>query len=330
MPDPLVTASLDSWTPVVGAAQVLSNAPSSVANRHAAITTGGTIQTKMQTGRTNGGALILLIKNITTTGKTWWMLRSTGGVGVIRLQTVSGTQSQVQRWDGATWQAIGASFNTETVAWVNWRVDFTGLGTATGTITWSAETDGAGVVIGGGTTGVIDLSAIPNVAQIEADFSTGGGGFHRVATSVIQDSTAISIYAYATAPDADGTDSTGATGSYTDIDDVTTGLPDVDVISLAATGDRKTVKNVFARNYAGRTVAGVGFPYRASCGGTGPQSARPYLKIGGVRYYAATQALTTSKDNYFAWWTLDPSTGLPWATADAEDDALEYGLEAAA
>jgi hypothetical protein len=312
MPDPLVTATMDSWTPAAGTGRPQSSAAPTVSDRYAQIDAGGTLRTAVQTARTTGGALILMAKNITTTGKTWWTLRSSGGTAVVRLQTVSGTQSQVQYWDGGAWQVVGASFNTLITSWVNWRVDFTALGTGAGSISWIAETDGTGVPVGSGTTGVINLASIADIAQIEGDFPAPDGGFHYLGPCAIQDTTVAAAYAYCTAPSANGGDSTGATGNFGEIDDFNTAAYDGDLISLAATGDRKSVKNGVDRDYDGRTIAGVGFAYRASCGATGPTSARPYLKIGGTRYYAATQALTTTKLNYFAWWALDPSTGIAW------------------
>jgi len=327
MPAPFVASSLDSFDVVTGAAAV-NNSGIATVNRGVAITTGGRIRTPIQPARTAGGALVHVRKNILTSGHTWFTLRSSTGVDAIRLRTVSGTQSELQYWNGSVWTAIGAAFNTPSTAYARFRIDFSGYGTASGSISWTADLEATATPVGSGSASGLNLSSVPDIAAIDGDFTAAGGGLHILEGCLLQDTTVAAAYAYSHVPTAGG-DATGATGTFSNLDDGSGETPDTNLVSLAASGDRYSAKNSANRNYSGRTIAALGFNARLSCGATGPTQVKPYIKVGGTRYYHSSSplTLTTTKTNYSFMWTLDPSTGAAWVTADAESSTIEYGIE---
>lgn len=119
---------------------------------------------------------------------------------------------------------------------------------------------------------------------------------------------------------ADGTDTDGA-GGYDNINDLT--INDSVVTSLGAAEKRsykataRTItSDIFSVSVAGRL--------RSSAGG---ESAKPYLKIGGTRYYGDTFALSTGFSPYQYVWDLNPATAAAWTPSEANDANMEWGWE---
>lgn len=127
-------------------------------------------------------------------------------------------------------------------------------------------------------------------------------------------------------PTADGTD-TGGTGTYADVDEFP--YSDADNLVLGSAGDQHSFTSP-ARTSTQATVLGVSVGARMKREASGPQSAKFYLKIGGVRYYGSTFLLTESYDAYQYNWQQNPATAAAWTTSAANDAALEWGIEAVA
>lgn len=179
-----------------------------------------------------------------------------------------------------------------------------------------------GVLVGTDTG--LDLSGITDLSSVYLADPVGDWYHSQV---IIADENLLlwnSKTAYAT---ANGTDSTDGTGTYTDINEST--LSDTTYISFTANGQKRSFTTVdraasLSRYPKGITVTGRLMRLDA----TGPQQARPYLLIGGTRYYGTTFTLTTGWDSYQYTWMLNPSTGLAWALSEAESASLEFGWEA--
>lgn len=257
------------------------------------------------------------------------------GTEVLRLRTTATGVVQLQRWDGSAFVAVGTSVTIPNNNLRNWVVEFSGLGTSSGSLRlWMLDAVSSAVVKDETTAG-LNLTAVSNIAQMRIYVVSA----NTVPTSVfsgafVKDGTGVTTYGYNRAPNANGTDVDGTgtpTASYTAIDDTDTGTPDADFVSLSASSQRRSVKCA-ARTFGGRPVKLVGFDFRARCGATGPTQVKAYLRIGATRYYwgggsGTPITLTTVFANYQAYWDQDPSTAAPWDAANAESANLEYGLE---
>jgi hypothetical protein len=124
-------------------------------------------------------------------------------------------------------------------------------------------------------------------------------------------------------PTSSGTD-TGGTGTYTDVDEAI--KVDTDVVSLTS-GQNESFKGA-ARTQTRNNVLGVTASARACYEAGDSTQMKPYLKIGGTRYYGNTVTLTLTMAPYQYTWTTNPSTSLPWTVSEANDANLEWGWEA--
>lgn len=127
-------------------------------------------------------------------------------------------------------------------------------------------------------------------------------------------------------PTADGTDTDG-TGTYADVDEIP--YSDADNLVLASAGEQHSFTSP-ARTSTQAFVLGVSVAARMKRDVSGPQSAKFYLKIGGLRYYSSTFALTEGYDAYQYNWQENPATVAAWTPSEANDAALEWGIEAVA
>ena len=273
-------------------------------------------------GRTSGSAGFHARRSASGTSFNW-ELRDNAGNSVFRVNQSASNTFQFQYWNGSAWTNIGGTWTWTTAIYVQFRVDFAGLGGASGSATWRMFTDSGETDLGTGTASGLNFSSMANVAEAKATYNASGDV--RYGGVFIRDGSGAATYVYSNVPTADGADVDG-TGTFASIDD-TGASYDTDFISLPASGNRRSVKNSEASSYDGRTVKAIGFPARLRCGATGPTQCKPYLKIGGTRYYYGTVTLTTSFTSYVFVWETDPSTSAAWTLTAAQAAAMEYGIE---
>lgn len=286
---------------------------------------GSAMQSPMQPPRTSGAFGITMQHTATFTGTLFSALND-AGVEVLRVQATAAGTFQLQRWNGSSWVGVTAAVSGMTsTANRRWSVDFTGLGTALGTLRLRCVFDSTdGLTIDEMVAG-LNLSAISNVAQMRA-YSTGGNSYE-MSEAFIKDGSGVAAMGYNNQLGTAGTDADGTAGTITDSN--TTSI-DPTFASVPNVGSARSWRAA-ARNFGGRVVKAVQFEARLRRG-TGPQSVRPYLKIGGTRYYhpSSPVALTASFADYAFLWDSNPATGAAWTEAAANAATLEFGIEAAA
>ncbi|MBU3992582.1 MAG: hypothetical protein KKA12_08585 [Alphaproteobacteria bacterium] len=284
------------------------------------------IESPVQTARTSGASGVS--RSITTfaSGNTLREWYNAGGTAVLRIQAIGTRQFQLQYWNGSGWTAVGAGGTITTGSLYRFTVEFSNLGNAsTGALRFMIFRDSTDIVeLDVSATG-LNLSACTDIAKFR-DYGTGST-IDTLTEAFLKDGSGASAYCYGSVPTAAGTDNTDGTGAYTAVDDGNVTNPDSDVISLPASGNKRSYKTA-ARNFSGRACKGVTREIRMRCGATGPTQVKPYLLIGGTRYYHASSpvTLTTIFVDYQFTWELDPSTGAAWA-ANAESANLEWGVE---
>lgn len=263
------------------------------------------------------------------TSNFFW--RAAGDTEVLRIQnTATGTQ-QLQYWNGSAWVGVGSPQAVTQNAILRARLVYSGLGTTNGSLTLTYINVSSGVTENTWSASGLDLTNCPSIAKMGLRRQTTGT--LAISEYVSGDENLAGVVTHSGVGTANGTDNTGAVGTFSNIDEgsgATNSVDDSDVIQLPVAGNRYSM-TMPARSFSGRAVRTVVINYRARRGISGPTTIRPYLKIGGTRYYAADQVLTTAfTSSYQAFFNIDPSTGEAWATAAAEDGNLEFGWEAAA
>lgn len=292
-------------------------------------------RTGMRVGR-SGGGIILSAPDWVAVNDFWHGWRSNGsisvneqlwigytaaGTAVARIIAATTATGQFQIWSGTVWTNIGGTFalvggtaknDLHFVPAVSGRIEFY-YGNA------------------GSQTKVLDLtgdySAAANIVRIGHDGNTTGGGFDNdVAHEIVQTTSTLNTTSEIKPPTSDGADTDGGVGGWANVDEVT--YSDADYIALAAVGKRQSFKAI-ARTTTQASVTGVTASCRAWYEGGGPTNIKPYVTLGGVRYYGTTFALDVIPKAYQYTWQVDPSTGVAWTAATANSAALEWGWEAA-
>lgn len=264
-------------------------------------------------------------------GVTNFAWRSAADVEVVRIRNTATGSQQLQYWNGTAFVGVGSAQAVIQNITYRARLVYSGLGTTNGSLTLTYINVASGTVDFTWSASGLDLTNCPNIAKnVLLRATTGTLG---VSEYVSGDENLAGVVCHAGVGTANGTDNTGAVGTFANIDEgpnTQNSFDDGDVIQLPAAGNRYSM-TMPARNFSGRAVRSIVINYRARRGVSGPTTIRPYLKIGGTRYYAADQVLTTAfVSGYQAFFNVDPSTAAAWATAAAEDAALEFGWEAAA
>lgn len=293
------------------------------------------MQSEAQAPRTTGGLGLVIVSLLPAyaANNTLFSALNDAGTEVLRMRSTGSATFQLQFWNGSTWTGVGSSVALATGTSVQYRacLDFTDMGTGSGSLRLQVREVATDTVVFDQSGSALNLASATNVASLRV-YSPGiSSSTYHHAGLFIKDGSAITAYCYSSYTSANGTDTDG-TGSENDIDDGVTGAvtnPDADLVSIASTGQRHSFVAA-ARNFGGRSVYGVGFECRLRRGATGVANARPYLKIGGTRYYHpdAPVALNTAFTNYVFAWENNPATGAAWTTAAAESGTLEFGIEA--
>lgn len=290
-------------------------------------------QSPQQTARTSGAVgFTRRIATGYTSGNTLGSALNSSGVEGLRIRSIGARQFQLQYWNGASYTGIGSGITVPGGATDQYRfvVDFTGLGGAGGTLQFRVVLESGEAIVGDESATGLNLTSVVNVDRLRLYCGAQSGATYGVSEWFIKDGSGLTAYVYNNKITGNGTDVDG-TGSYTDMDDTNISTPDVDFVSLSASGNRRSAKAP-ARNFGGRAVKGVGFGTRLRRGATGPTQIKAYLTIGGTRYYwgggaGTAVTLTTVYTDYWFGWELDPSTGVAWTAANAQSANLEFGVE---
>lgn len=248
----------------------------------------------------------------------WATIYDLAGTARIRWRGTSNNVWAIEYWNGSSWVATGCSgtgiWNTQVE--IVCHIDIT-----TGTVeTWNNGT------LQGSVTGVPLSTYFADLSSVL--FSQPTGNFY-VSQVIIADESLLLWNLASAWPIANGTDTDGV-GDYTNVDE--NGVSDTDYNSFTAAGEKRSYTlSTTNRNNISRYAKAVTAACRAMrLDNTGPQQIRPYLLIGGTRYYGTTFMLTTGWDAYHYTWRDNPATGLAWEIAEVEDTALEVGWEAVA
>lgn len=240
----------------------------------------------------------------------------------VRMPTTVGTMV-AEMWNGSAWTVLGSgSIDQSQIKNTHCNCYVKGVGTAAGSI--RLQYNGVTVfdLTGQNFAGFADLRYV-RWSAIGTDSSR-----HDASQFQIGSETAVGRNSKTVAANANGTDATDGSGTYTDVNE--TGLNDSTFIELTAAGQKRSIKAA-ARTLAQPTCKGVTVTGRLMrVDATGPQQAKPYLLIGGTRYYGTTFALTTGFINYQYTWLVNPATAAAWTMSDINAATLEWGWEAVA
>lgn len=333
MPAPWMAYHFDALNFLSGAGTLSTSSSPASGRQSSSIISSTTIswRSKQQPSRTSGCAGInaLIASSSSSLGGVFVLLDSSLG-NVLRVAQTATNRLNLQYWNGSAWVTIGSGVsgytNTSNSNSVRITVDFDGLGTASGSATMRVYEDSADTLLGTVTGTGLPFSSLANVAYYL--LPTKGTSLVNSTEHFLADGSAETMYRYGSRPTADGADTDG-TGGWADLNDASLSALDTTFVSLPSSGNRRSAKNSTARDYNGRGVRAVGFGARLRCGATGPTQVRPYLTVGGTRYYhpSAPVTLNTSFESYSFTWEQNPATTADWTTADAQAASLEYGIE---
>lgn len=225
--------------------------------------------------------------------------------------TLTTCTAKIQFWDGSAWDDSG-----ETISWIEslsapeLHIDIYAKTTGEVGIYVNAETLVEKTVTWPSTTGFLDVRVRRNRRN------------RGVSQCIVSDVPMLDAKVWTVAATSDGTDTDASVGSYDDINDLT--LDDSAVVQLDSAGDKHSFKADARTLVSDIHSVGVAGRLRSPGGG---ESAKPYLLIGGVRYYGDTFALTTGWDAYQYVWNVNPATSSPWEPSEVNDADLEWGWE---
>lgn len=331
MPEPWFASTLDGLTPVLGP---FTNTSGTVTTQRGvgdqSIRNGGADGPVLPV-RTSGSAGWSFRLDISSVSSPEFNLFGASSANRIRLTKLTpgsdGTTYQFQYWTGSAWVAIGANINLSlSNLYYQVRVEWSGYGTASGSISYRIFMDGGeGVVASGSVTG-LNFTSLTGIVQFSWR-ALRGGQPTRISACFIADNGGDSSYVYTTVANDNGSDTEG-TGDFNSVNTLG-GAYDATFISLPTSGLRRSIRNSANRNYDNRVVRAVAVNVRLRRGSTGPTQARVYLTIGGTRYYhPTTLSLGTAFQSYCMVWETDPSTSAAWSLTNAQASSLEWGVEA--
>ena len=129
-------------------------------------------------------------------------------------------------------------------------------------------------------------------------------------------------------PTANGTDVGFTPNTGTNWSNLTEQVQDFDVSMNSGSGsgtrDCFPIQPLSGRVDVSTSVRGVAVRFFATTDGS--DSVKPYIKIGGTRYYGDTVALISGFYRYVEYiWTTNPATASAWTVSDV--DAIEAGYE---
>lgn len=252
-------------------------------------------------------------------GRACCEMQDDTGQGWIRFTgTNSNGQYTIDLWDGAAWNSLGAANlpNIGDGGWFNFAVS--DCDSATADVIFQLN----GITLFHDAS--VDMSAVPNLQFVKWGYHGGRSDFSEYAMS---DTTLVGHRTKVVGADANGAETDGS-GAYTDINEQNINYSDF--WALPTAGDARSVK-ASARtltNPAFKGVSVTGTLMRVDA--SGPQNAKPFLRISGTNYYGDTFALTTGWLNYQYVWQLNPATTAAWTASEVNDATMEWGWEAVA
>lgn len=175
------------------------------------------------------------------------------------------------------------------------------------------------------TSGPIDLTSYGDMANAKLYYS-GSRNRGYVEVVATDDESTADWGVLTVPPSANGTDTDG-TGDVGDVNEVDMNTATYVAFDTAAQKRSFVHSAISVANFV-RGVAVAACARRVD--DSGPQQIRPYLIVGGNRYYGTTFALSTSFTNYEYVWSQNPDTLTDWTTSDVNDVTLEMGWEAVA
>jgi hypothetical protein len=257
-----------------------------------------------------------------TTNNILWAAENAAGTVVARILWQAGNVGQFQITNGAGgFNNVGPTFPVSTATM---KCDLHVKGGNPGQIEfyYGAAGSQAKVLDLAG-----DYSNMVNIARIVHGGGTCGGGFDNdIAMSIVQSASTLNSLSEIKPPTSNGADVDG-TGTWANVDEQT--YSDADQILFTAAGQHQSFKSA-ARTGTQAVVNGVTVSFRAWYEPGGPTKAKPYLTIGGVRYYGTTFTLDLVAKGFQYTWGTNPATGVAFTVAEANAATLEWGVEAVA
>jgi hypothetical protein len=250
-----------------------------------------------------------------------WAAKNSSGQIVAQIIVPTTTTAKYQVWNGAAFVDVGSAWSllgADTKA----RFDIHHRGGSTGIVEVYYGAPGSRSLVVGVSGSY--TSAVSIVRVFHAPNTVGGFFNTVVAHEVVQTTSTLNATSEVKQPTSEGTD-VGGTGAYTDVNEST--FSDANLINFSAAAQRHSFK-AGARTLTQAIVTGVTASCRAWYEAGGPTQIKPYLMIGGTRYYGTTFTLTLTAAAYQYTWTTNPSTGVAFTPAEANSATLEWGWEA--
>lgn len=245
----------------------------------------------------------------------WFTVYDLAGNARIRARGYANNAYYIEYWNGSAWVQSGVAGGA---VWSTITQMVLHVSIATGTIEWWQNGTLMGSVTG------LNLSSITDLSTLALQDPVGAWYYSQV---VIADESLLLWNVKTAWPTANGADVDG-TGDYTVVDE--NALSDTDYLTFTTAGQKRSYQ-VSSRAAITRYPKAVTAACRAMrLDDTGPQQIRPYVLIGGTRYYGTTVTLTTGWNVYQYTWRENPATSLAWTIADVTSATLEYGWEAVA
>lgn len=261
----------------------------------------------------------------TQNGSTNWLIwgaQNAAGTNVARIIESPAATLQFQVWNGAAYVNVGAGVAMlGSLAKARFDVHFKG-GAAGQVEVWYGSPGSQTKIVD--TTG--SYTSAVSIVRIFHGCNSVGGGFNTdVAHEVVQTTPTLNTTSETKPPTSDGADTDGGVGGWANVDETT--YSDADYIALTASGKHQSFKSA-ARTGSQSVVTGVTVSARAWYEGGGPTQMKPYLTIGGTRYYGPAFTLDVVAKGYQYTFLLNPATGVAFTVAEANAATLEYGWEA--
>lgn len=254
-------------------------------------------------------------------GAVYWALYNAANQIIAQIIVASSTTAKFQVWNGAAFADVGTAFTLLAAGTKErWDIHFKGGAAGQVEVYYGAAGSQSKVVDASGAYG----SATGSVRTYHN--ISGGSSFQQlVGHEIVQTTPTLNTTSEIKPPTSDGTDIDGGAGLWANVDEAT--FADSDLITLNAAAKRQSFKSA-ARTGTQAVVTGVTVSFRAWYEAGGPTSAKPYLTIGGVRYYGTTFALDVTAKGYQYTWQVNPATAVAFTTAEANAATLEWGVEA--
>lgn len=253
-----------------------------------------------------------------TVGRDLWKVMDASGLVLARLITTTATAAEFRIWNGATYTVLGTISLPGGKGYYHIHMKGGAAGAVeiyagnVGTISQLLSVTGA-------------YGSVINMVRVYHEGPLVGGGYNtNVAQEIVQTTSTLNTTFEVKPPNVIGTDVDG-TGAIANVNEAANN--DATYDNLSATGQHRSYKGA-ARTLTQPSVFGVTVTGRLWYEPGGPTSAKPYLTIGGVRYYGTTFALALTAAGYQYTWAVDPSTGVAFTAAVANAATLEWGWEA--